>query len=126
MDSGLRNIPRPRNISARLFLLRRQQVCRAEHGGVVRAARSSIIAGCQVDIPLRAYFRISENMGPFERTLIVVEEARSARTIEGCTAPAYAFARCAPQWSGIIIKQDGRVRCTTIKLEKLLLDFSTW
>ena len=55
---------------------RRQQVRRAEHGGVVR--RQSFIyvpKGVHVEIPLQAYFRINtENMGQFERTLIIVDE----------------------------------------------------
>jgi Fe-S cluster assembly protein SufB len=46
--------------------------------------------GVHVDIPLQAYFRINaENMGQFERTLIVVEDGASAHYIEGCTAPIY-------------------------------------
>src|SRR5215208_125937 len=47
--------------------------------------------GVQVDIPLQAYFRINtENMGQFERTLIIVEEGASMHYVEGCTAPVYS------------------------------------
>ncbi len=45
-------------------------------------------AGVHVDIPLQAYFRINaENMGQFERTLMIVEEGASVHYVEGCTAP---------------------------------------
>ncbi|MGV2435462.1 MAG UNVERIFIED_CONTAM: SufD family Fe-S cluster assembly protein [Anaerolineae bacterium] len=47
--------------------------------------------GIQVDIPLQAYFRINaENMGQFERTLIIVEEGASVHYVEGCTASIYS------------------------------------
>src|SRR6476646_6348033 len=46
--------------------------------------------GVHVDIPLQAYFRINtENMGQFERTLIVVDEGAYVHYVEGCTAPIY-------------------------------------
>lgn len=46
--------------------------------------------GVKVDTPLQAYFRInSENMGQFERTLIIVDEGASVHYVEGCTAPVY-------------------------------------
>ena len=46
--------------------------------------------GVQVDIPLQAYFRINaENMGQFERTLIIADEGSYAHYVEGCTAPIY-------------------------------------
>ncbi|WP_010595083.1 Fe-S cluster assembly protein SufB, partial [Rhodococcus sp. P14] len=46
--------------------------------------------GVHVDIPLQAYFRINtENMGQFERTLIIVDEGASVHYVEGCTAPIY-------------------------------------
>ena len=69
----------------------RQQVRRAELGGLVRAGRSSTSRpGVKVDIPLQAYFRINaENMGQFERTLIIVEEGAQVHYVEGCTAPIY-------------------------------------
>ncbi len=47
--------------------------------------------GVSVDLPLQAYFRInSENMGQFERTLIIVDEGASVHYVEGCTAPTYS------------------------------------
>ncbi|MDX6246795.1 MAG: Fe-S cluster assembly protein SufB, partial [Kribbellaceae bacterium] len=46
--------------------------------------------GVKVDIPLQAYFRINtENMGQFERTLIIVDEDAYVHYVEGCTAPIY-------------------------------------
>ena len=46
--------------------------------------------GVHVDQPLQAYFRInSENMGQFERTLIIIDEGAFAHYIEGCSAPIY-------------------------------------
>ena len=48
-------------------------------------------AGVKVDIPLQAYFRINkENMGQFERTLIIAEEGSYVHYVEGCTAPTYS------------------------------------
>src|SRR4051812_12908165 len=47
--------------------------------------------GVQVEIPLQAYFRINtENMGQFERTLIIVDEGAYVHYVEGCTAPIYS------------------------------------
>ncbi|CNI46555.1 FeS assembly protein SufB [Mycobacterium tuberculosis] len=46
--------------------------------------------GVHVEIPLQAYFRINtENMGQFERTLIIADEGSYVHYIEGCTAPIY-------------------------------------
>ena len=46
--------------------------------------------GIKLETPLQAYFRInSENMGQFERTLIIVDEGASVHYVEGCTAPVY-------------------------------------
>ena len=48
--------------------------------------------GVHVDIPLQAYFRINtENMGQFERTLIIVDEGAYVHYVEGCTAPIYTL-----------------------------------
>ena len=47
--------------------------------------------GVHVEIPLQAYFRINtENMGQFERTLIIVDEDAYVHYVEGCTAPVYS------------------------------------
>ena len=69
----------------------RQQVRRPQLGGVVAAARSSTSRpGVEVEMPLQAYFRINaENMGQFERTLIIADEGSKVHYIEGCSAPVY-------------------------------------
>ena len=47
--------------------------------------------GVKVDMPLQAYFRINaENIGQFERTLIIADEGSEVHYIEGCTAPVYS------------------------------------
>ena len=49
--------------------------------------------GVHVELPLQAYFRINtENMGQFERTLIIADEGSSVHYVEGCTAPTYSTA----------------------------------
>src|SRR5205807_8551006 len=48
-------------------------------------------AGVHVEMPLQAYFRINtENMGQFERTLIIAEPGSYVHYVEGCTAPTYS------------------------------------
>jgi len=73
-------------------------------------------AGVHVDIPLQAYFRINaENMGQFERTLIIVEEGASVHYVEGCTAPIYSSDSLHSAVVEIIVKKGGRCRYTTIQ-----------
>ena len=72
--------------------------------------------GVHVDIPLQAYFRINtENMGQFERTLIIVEEDAYVHYVEGCTAPLYKSASLHSAVVEIIVKKGGRCRYTTIQ-----------
>lgn len=72
--------------------------------------------GVHVDIPLQAYFRINaENMGQFERTLIIVEEGASMHYVEGCTAPIYSSNSLHSAVVEIIIKKGARCRYTTIQ-----------
>ena len=72
--------------------------------------------GVHVDIPLQAYFRINqENMGQFERTLIIVEEGASVHYVEGCTAPVYSSNSLHSAVVEIIVKQGARCRYTTIQ-----------
>ncbi len=72
--------------------------------------------GVHVDIPLQAYFRINaENMGQFERTLIIVEEGASVHYVEGCTAPIYSSNSLHSAVVEIIVKKGGRCRYTTIQ-----------
>lgn len=72
--------------------------------------------GVHVDIPLQAYFRINaENMGQFERTLIIVEEGASVHYIEGCTAPVYSTNSLHSAVVEIIVQKGGKCRYTTIQ-----------
>jgi Fe-S cluster assembly protein SufB len=72
--------------------------------------------GINVDIPLQAYFRINaENMGQFERTLIIVEEGASVHYVEGCTAPIYSSNSLHSAVVEIIVKKNARCRYTTIQ-----------
>ncbi len=73
-------------------------------------------AGVTVDIPLQAYFRINaENIGQFERTLIIVEEGASVHYVEGCTAPVYSSTSLHSGVIEIIVKKNARCRYTTIQ-----------
>ncbi|HEU0074289.1 MAG TPA: Fe-S cluster assembly protein SufB [Dehalococcoidia bacterium] len=73
-------------------------------------------AGVKVDIPLQAYFRINtENMGQFERTLIIAEEGSYVHYVEGCTAPTYSNDSLHSAVVEIIVKKGARVRYTTIQ-----------
>jgi Fe-S cluster assembly protein SufB len=72
--------------------------------------------GVKVDIPLQAYFRINtENMGQFERTLIIADEGSYVHYVEGCTAPIYSSDSLHSAVVEIIVKKDARVRYTTIQ-----------
>jgi FeS assembly protein SufB len=72
--------------------------------------------GVQVDIPLQAYFRINtENMGQFERTLIIVDEGAYVHYVEGCTAPIYSSDSLHSAVVEIIVKKGARCRYTTIQ-----------
>jgi Fe-S cluster assembly protein SufB len=72
--------------------------------------------GVKVEIPLQAYFRINtENMGQFERTLIIADEGSYVHYVEGCTAPIYSSSSLHSAVVEIIVKKNARVRYTTIQ-----------
>ena len=72
--------------------------------------------GVHVEMPLQAYFRINtQNMGQFERTLIVVDEGAYVHYVEGCTAPIYSSDSLHSAVVEIIVKDGGRCRYTTIQ-----------
>jgi Fe-S cluster assembly protein SufB len=72
--------------------------------------------GVEVEIPLQAYFRINaENMGQFERTLIICDEGSRVHYIEGCTAPVYSSDSLHSAVVEIIVKKGARCRYTTIQ-----------
>ncbi len=72
--------------------------------------------GVHLDQPLQAYFRINaENMGQFERTMIIVDEGAYCHYVEGCSAPVYSTDSLHAAVVEIIIKDGGRCRYTTIQ-----------
>ena len=72
--------------------------------------------GVKVDIPVQAYFFIaSENMGQFERTLIIADEGSSIHYIEGCTAPTSTSKSLHSAVVELIAHKDAHIRYTTIQ-----------
>jgi len=72
--------------------------------------------GVKVEIPLQAYFRINaQNMGQFERTLIIADEGSQVHYVEGCTAPTYSTDSFHSGVIEILVKPGARVRYTTIQ-----------
>ena len=72
--------------------------------------------GVKVEIPLQAYFRMNaENLGQFERTLIIVEPGAYVHYVEGCTAPIYTTDSLHAAVVEVIVKEGGRCRYTTIQ-----------
>lgn len=72
--------------------------------------------GVKIEFPLQAYFRINaENMGQFERTLIIVDEGAEVHYVEGCTAPMYSSESLHSAVVEIICKRGSRCRYTTIQ-----------
>lgn len=72
--------------------------------------------GVKCDVPLQAYFRInSENMGQFERTLIICDDDSFVHYVEGCTAPIYSTNSLHSAVVEIIVRKNARCRYTTIQ-----------
>src|SRR5918994_591520 len=72
--------------------------------------------GVSIEMPLQAYFRINaENMGQFERTLILVDEGAYVHYVEGCTAPVYSSDSLHSAVVEIVVKKGARCRYTTIQ-----------
>ncbi len=72
--------------------------------------------GVSVDMPLQAYFRINaENIGQFERTLIVADEGSNVHYIEGCTAPVYSSESLHSAVVELVAHKDAHLRYTTIQ-----------
>src|SRR6516225_6297254 len=72
--------------------------------------------GVRIEMPLQAYFRINaENMGQFERTLIIVDEDAYVHYVEGCTAPIYSSDSLHSAVVEIVVHKRGRCRYTTIQ-----------
>lgn len=72
--------------------------------------------GVELDTPLQAYFRVNqEQMGQFERTLIIADEGSRAHYIEGCTAPVYSTESFHSGVIEIVVKPGAHFRYTTIQ-----------
>lgn len=72
--------------------------------------------GVKLEMPLQAYFRInSENMGQFERTLIIADEGSQVHYIEGCSAPVYSTDSLHSAVVELIAKPGARITYTTIQ-----------
>ncbi len=72
--------------------------------------------GVEVKTPLQAYFRINtENMGQFERTLIVADKGSKVHYIEGCTAPKFSTSSLHSAVVELIAMDDASIRYTTIQ-----------
>jgi Fe-S cluster assembly protein SufB len=72
--------------------------------------------GVKLDMPLQAYFRINaENMGQFERTLIIADEGSQVHYIEGCSAPVYSSDSLHSAVVELIAKPGARITYTTIQ-----------
>src|SRR5881397_756915 len=72
--------------------------------------------GVHVEMPLQAYFRINtENMGQFERTLIIADEGSFVHYIEGCTAPIWSSDSLHSAVVELIAKPGARIRYTTVQ-----------
>src|SRR6201991_4855616 len=73
-------------------------------------------AGVKVEMPLQAYFRINtENMGQFERTLIIADEGSYVHYVEGCTAPVWTTDSLHSAVVELIAKPGARIRYTTVQ-----------
>ena len=89
------------------------------------ALNSAVWAGCSfiyvppgvtVDMPLQAYFRINaENMGQFERTLIIADEGAQVHYVEGCSAPVYSSDSLHSAVVELVALPGSRITYTTIQ-----------
>ncbi|MEW5874890.1 MAG: Fe-S cluster assembly protein SufB [Candidatus Zixiibacteriota bacterium] len=72
--------------------------------------------GVEVAVPLQAYFRINaQNMGQFERTLIIADKGSRVHYIEGCTAPTYSSDSLHSAVVELIALEGAYIRYTTIQ-----------
>ena len=67
-------------------------------------------------MPLQAYFRINaENMGQFERTLIIADEGSQVHYVEGCSAPVYSTDSLHSAVVELVALPGSRITYTTIQ-----------
>lgn len=72
--------------------------------------------GVKLEKPLQSYFRInSEQMGQFERTLIIVDKGSDIHYVEGCTAPNYSKDSLHTGVVEIVVLEGAKCRYTTIQ-----------
>ncbi|MGH9171499.1 MAG: Fe-S cluster assembly protein SufB [Acidimicrobiales bacterium] len=72
--------------------------------------------GVKVEMPLQAYFRINaENMGQFERTLIIADEGSQVHYVEGCSAPVYSTDSLHSAVVELVALPGSRITYTTIQ-----------
>ena len=119
MDTALKQYPEiVKKYLATVIPIARQQVRRAQLAPCGRAVRSSTFRrASKSKMPLQAYFRINtENMGQFERTLIIADKGSKVHYIEGCTAPEVLdVARCTSAVVELIALEGASIRYTTIQ-----------
>ena len=105
-----------KSILVQLFLTADNKFAALNSCGMVWRIFIYVPKGVKCETPLQAYFRInSENMGQFERTLIIVDEGASVHYVEGCTAPVYTTNSLHSAVVEIIINKDAYCRYTTIQ-----------
>src|ERR1700680_1215365 len=72
--------------------------------------------GIEVKHPVQAYFRINtENMGQFERTLIIADKGSKVHYIEGCTAPQFSTSSLHSAVVELIAMEGASIRYPTIQ-----------
>ncbi len=72
--------------------------------------------GVKLEKPLQSYFRInSQQMGQFERTLIICDEGADLHYVEGCTAPKYSNDSLHAAVVEIFVKKNAKCRYSTVQ-----------
>jgi Fe-S cluster assembly protein SufB len=117
MDSGLREHPEiVRKFFAKIIPTRDNKFSALNTAAWSGGSFIYVPKGVKVDIPLQAYFRINaENMGQFERTLIIADEGSSIHYIEGCTAPTYSSDSLHSAVVELVALKGAHIRYTTIQ-----------
>lgn len=73
-------------------------------------------SGVHIDMPLQAYFRINaQNMGQFERTLIIAQPGSFVHYVEGCSAPLHRTSSLHSAVVELIAHEKAHIRYTTIQ-----------
>jgi Fe-S cluster assembly protein SufB len=117
MDSGLRDHPEiVRKFFGKIIPTRDNKFSALNTAAWSGGSFIYVPPNIKVDVPLQAYFRINaENMGQFERTLIIADEGSSVHYIEGCTAPTYSSDSLHSAVVELVAMKGARIRYTTIQ-----------